>query len=111
MPIVGDWSVIRGNDLQITFGLKPPTNIGGMQIGFFLYKRLGSDSPLVSKYAMSGFISSGVSVVNSGQGSLGITLNSQDTSGLEPGNYVFKVKRLDSGFIGDFSEGTVSILW
>jgi hypothetical protein len=111
MSVVGNFSLDRGADGTLTFGVAPPTAIGGMSIQFLLTKRLGGVSGLYQAWVGSGLNNlSGINITNSGQGYMQITIPSSATSGLDPTNYAFKVARTDSGFYTTLAEGQLVLL-
>lgn len=106
MPIIADYTIVRGEDGAINLDMTPPTAIGGWDVRFYCTKRFGGVSGLITKSVASGYNgASGITVTNSGQGQMRINLNSADTSGLDIGNYSYKVERLNSGFVSCLSQG------
>ena len=100
MPISTDFELARYADGTLVMPLTPPTAIGGWTVRFQIYKRMGGSTPLVTKWAASGFGNgvSGITITNSGQGVLSVPINSSgDMSGQDPGNYFYQFDRLDSG--------------
>ncbi len=54
----------------------------------------------------SGFYAtSGMNIVDSGNGQLSVQVNAGDFSGQSYGNYAFQVHRADSGFATDLTQG------
>jgi anti-sigma factor RsiW len=105
MPIQCDFNFSRYEDGVLSISMRPPVSIGAWNLLFSLSKRFGGE-PTINKYAASGFSNvSGIAVVNSGQGTFSVTINSVDTSGLEYGNYAFQAIRTDSGSRTVLSEG------
>ncbi len=110
MPDYIDFGVIRYSDGLLVLGLTPPVPVGGQSIQFTITRRPGGTTPLVTKSVASGYNgASGVTVTASGIGVLRIALNAPETSGWEPGNYAYQIRRLDSGFITTLTEGFVTI--
>lgn len=111
MAIIQDFSLDRTEDATVTIVMTPPTPIGGWSIRTTLTKRYGSVSGIFDKYVSSGLNgASGITVVDSGLGVFNVKIDSNDTSGLNYGNYVHCSKRLDSGFVTVLTEGFVSIM-
>ena len=79
--------------------MQPPTNIGGQEFVFKVANRFGSEAPFLTKSTASGYGAgqSGITVFNSGQGTLNIRLNAVDFSGRDPINYATWTNRQDSG--------------
>lgn len=107
MPILFDMPLVKFEDGILTVALNPPTAIGGWDIEFRVQKRFGQSSGLIIKQAMSGYITgqSGITFVNSGNGTIDINVNQPDTSGLEFGNYAASVRRMNSGSRSVLSQG------
>lgn len=100
MPALADFNLYKYEDGLLTVPLRPPAAVGGWDIRFTVTLRQGADSSgLIVKSVASGYGggASGISVLNSGQGVLQVTIRAQDTSGLQPGPYAFAIERLDSG--------------
>lgn len=112
MPVYTDLQMVKFEDGTFVVSLAPPAPIGGFSLRWQIMKRFGSTSGLVVKSAASGYGNnvSGINVTNSGAGVMQITLNSSDTSGLDYGNYVHALERLDSGSRTVISEGFFSVL-
>ena len=112
MSTIGDWTVAAGEDATITFPIQPATNILGWDIGMFVNSRLGGSNLLIQKYLASGYVNtSGIDIISITQGVIKIKINSQDTSNLDPGNYGYQVKRLNSGFVTVLAEGHLILTW
>ena len=106
MPVIGDFSIIKLEDGILYVELAPPVAIGGMALSCQVTRRFGGTSGLIQKSVSSGFNgASGISVINSGQGMLSVAIRSQDTSGLDYGNYAFSILRTDSGSRTVLTEG------
>lgn len=103
-----DFALAQYADGTLTVTLSPPVPVGGWEIEWVMQKHFGSESPLVRKSVASGFNgASGIRVTNSGQGEFKVTINSVDTSGLDPINYVHSARRLTSGSRVPLAEGYV----
>ena len=51
-----------------------------------------------------------MNIVNSGQGQFSFTVQSRDTSGMDAGIYAYTIRRIDSGFYTDLTQGYMSLL-
>ena len=98
MPLYSDFTLGKFEDGIVVLELTPPIPIGGMSLEFTLAKRIGA-TPLLTKSAASGFGGgvSGMTILNSGQGLLSISFQSQEMSGLDIGAYACRIARTDSG--------------
>ncbi len=106
MAVYQDFSLIRYEDGVLNFNMEPPEPVGGWSVSFQVFRRFLSTTPLITKSISSGFNNqSGIVVANSGLGQMNITLNAIDTSGFDPGNYAFRIQRLDSGNAFTMTEG------
>lgn len=113
MPTLADFSLAKFQDGVLTIGLAPPTAIGGWDMKFTLQKRLGSaSSGLVNKSYVSGLTNgaSGITITNSGQGTVNIAIKGADTSGLEFGNYAYTFSRTNSGHQDLLAEGYLLLM-
>lgn len=98
MPVHLDFGFSRFEDGALIIELAPPVAVGGWPVEFVVEKRQGSASALRILSAASGFNgTSGVTVVNSGQGVFRVAYQSIYTSGTDFGNYAFSLSRLSSG--------------
>lgn len=108
-----DFTFIKGNDAILVIEMQPPEPIGGWSIQFLVQKRLGTNaSGLVTKSIASGLAAnaSGIEITNSGAGVMQVAINAGDTSGWNPGNYQYKVQRMDSGSVTDLAKGCLMVL-
>ena len=111
MPVYTDITMLKFEDGTFIVSLAPQSPIGGNNLRWQVVKRFGSTSGLITKSVASGYNNvSGINVTNSGAGVMQITLNSSDTSGLDYGNYVYALERLDSCSRTVISEGFFSVL-
>lgn len=94
-----DFSVNKWEDATITIAISPATNIGTWDFDFTVMNRFGGTSGLINKVSSSGYGGgqSGITITNSGQGTLNVRINSPDTSGLCTGLYAFSLERTNSG--------------
>ena len=108
MPVFSSFGSIRLEDGVITIGLAPPAAVGGWNVRFGLALRFGGTEFAV-KTSASGYGGgqSGVTVLDSGQGTWQIPINSADTSGLDAVNLAGTMVRLDSGNRTDIWNGFV----
>lgn len=110
MPAFGDISLVKFEDATFVFPLTPATPVGGWSVEFLLTRRRGEGaSGLVVKSCASGYGAgqSGVSVTDSGLGRFSVAWRGADGSGLDPGNYAFSLRRTDSGFSKELTQGTL----
>lgn len=106
MPVFSNFTWTKFDDGNLLINLDPPTAIGGQNLAFNLGRYFGGEMGTIVKTAASGFNGvSGLTVVNSGQGQMSVALTSLDTSGLDFGNYSYKVARTTSGQVAAFTEG------
>jgi len=111
MPTPADWQLARYEDGFLTIGLQPPVPIGGWEIQLTVKKRFGGTTPLIVKSLTSGYMNvSGLTILNSGNGTIRAQINSPDTSGLAYGNYAYTVDRLTSGSSTCLSEGYFMVM-
>lgn len=110
--VIVDFSFPRYSDAIILLEMSPPEPVGGHSIEFAVYKRIGPDSSgLIVKSVASGFNgASGITITDSGIGVMETNINSQDTSGLQAGNYEFTFNRLDSGLSTALAMGSIILL-
>ena len=106
-----DWSISRLEDAVLEINLTPPVAIGGWNIHTRIQKRFGDvASGILDKWMASGYYgTSGMNIVNSGQGIFNVAINSVETSGLDFGNYCYNVVRLDSGNRSVLVEGYMTL--
>ena len=98
MPLIADFTLARQEDSPLTISMSPTVPIGAWNIEFTCQKRFGGQTDLISKITNSGYNSvSGITIVNSGNGTFSVTINSNETSGLQYGNYAYLIERLGSG--------------
>lgn len=99
MPIYSDFYLSKLEDGIVTIAMSPAVPIGGWNINFNLTKRENSSNVLIKKTVASGYsVVSGITIQDSGQGIFSVRMNSNDTSGFDPGNYAYEIVRMDSGF-------------
>ena len=105
------FSLHKLEDADITVPLVPETAIGGWSVQMQLSKRFGSTSGHILKSMASGYYGvSGMNIVNAGQGQFSFTVQSRDTSGMDAGIYAYTIRRIDSGFYTDLTQGYMSLL-
>ncbi len=113
MPVTTDFSWIRYQDGILNVSLEPPVPIGGWEIEFKVTKRFGSDftSGYFSKCVASGFNGmSGINITNSGQGQFEVSIQSQDTSGMDYGAFAAQCNRISSGARTPLTIGYINVL-
>lgn len=96
-------------DAVLQIQIQPPVSISGWTIRWDLLYRLGSPSPIVSKYLASGYTSgqSGISLFNGQQGSFNVSLFASEISGVALTTNVLahQTWRVDSGLQTPVSYG------
>ncbi len=103
---LADFSMARQTDVTIGIGIEPPVPVGGWAVQFQVTNRFGGSSGLITKSVASGYNGvSGVTVVESGQGTFNVRIGANDTSGLQYGNYAYEFNRLTSGNMVRLVEG------
>jgi len=112
VPIQQNFQVPIANDVVIVITLTPPQPIGNMDLQFQVCKRAGGGSmPLITKSCVSGFYgTSGMNILNSGQGEVSVEINATDTSGLDFGNLWYNFGNVQSGSMSSFTVGYISII-
>ncbi len=110
MPIFGNFSLTLMEAGNVRVGINPPVPIGGMTLQFQVLKRFGGGSGLIIKNVSSGLNAlSGITITDSGIGTMNIGIKASDTSGWDYGLYTYSVNRLDSGFQTCLAEGFFSV--
>jgi len=110
MPVQIDTSFCIQEDVSITVVMTPPVSIINWNVQFSMSHRFGSTNPLITKSMSSGYVNvSGIAPVKTDVGIFNVTIRSQDTSGLPPGNYAYQTQRLDSGSRTVLSLGYISL--
>lgn len=105
------FSLHKREDATVTIPLTPPTNIQGWGMEFFLSYRFGSTSGRIVKSMASGFYGvSGMDVENALEGIFNVSVNGIETSGLDAGNYAYTIRRTNSGYVSDVTQGYLSLL-
>lgn len=111
MAVLTDFAFIKFEDGVLTISMSPPVAIGGWEIQFKTTKRFGGVNNLITKSVSSGYNGqSGITVTNSGAGIFNVALGTQDTSGLEYGNYAAVTQRLNSGSMTTLTEGFLLLM-
>lgn len=112
MAVTLDFTLERRAAGTLNISMTPPTNLGGHDVRFVLWRRenhaSGYVSGLVLKSMASGYGNgvSGIMLVNSGTGEFNVSLAPGDFSGhFEPGLFAFKVVRMTSGQEAVLTEG------
>jgi hypothetical protein len=99
MALHADFSLVQYENGVLAIGLAPPTAIGGMSLVWTLGKRPGGSTINAVRSVASGYnAQSGITITNSGEGQLFVSIYPVDTSGLDPGNYYYTLNKVDSGF-------------
>lgn len=110
MPTIMNFTWTKFDDGNLLINLDPPTAIGGQNLAFNLGRYFGGEMDTIVKTAASGFNGvSGLTVVNSGLGQMSVALQTPDTSGLDYGNYAYRVARTTSGQVATFTEGFMNL--
>ncbi|MDE2098098.1 MAG: hypothetical protein KGL39_12665 [Patescibacteria group bacterium] len=106
MPILMDFALGRAEDGILTVVMTPSVNISGWTIQSQVTNRAGGISGLIVKSCASGFNNvSGINVTDGTKGVFNVTLASNDSSGLNYGNYFVQTNRLDSGSMTHLVQG------
>lgn len=112
MPADANFPLIKYEDGHLTVCLSPPAAVSGWSVRLTVSRRFGSPDPLFRKYNVPGDPSSyasGVAVTDAAVGRFRCRVASQDTSGLQPGNYAFSFERVDSGSRTLLARGYLSL--
>lgn len=106
MPVIIDFQLGKFENGVLVVEMHPPTPIGGWGIQFDLCHRMGGTA-VVTKSCASGYGNgvSGITVISSGDGRLQVSLLPSEVSGLNAGNYYYRVFRTDSGVASDVTTG------
>jgi hypothetical protein len=83
--------MVRAQDLTLVFTMAPPQVITGWAITFAVYTALGG-SAVVTKT-----VGAGITISDAGKGIISVALAKGDTAGQTVQDYVWAVKRTDSG--------------
>lgn len=108
MPIISDWPQPLDDDGNLTIGIIPPIPIGGMSLLFLLGTRFGDldSNPLITFSVASGYSgASGLTITNSGKGTLQASFSMARKSGWDEGAYAYRLRRADSGYSTTLVEG------
>jgi hypothetical protein len=105
MTMEADFAFCRYCDGVLTVSMAPPVAIGGWSLQVEFSHRMGSAEPLFTRYAASGYVGSGITVVSSGAGIFTVQVDAPDTSGMQLKNYACLAKRTDSGSRTDIFKG------
>lgn len=107
-----DFVWTKWDDGTLVVEMADPIPVGGLSIEFKTQRRFGDDfaSGYVTKSMASGFYGvSGMNIVNSGEGKFNVAIAGVDTSGMDCGEYAFKIARTDSGSRTSYTEGYMSL--
>src|SRR4051794_1726099 len=88
MSVQSNISFFQGEDLLLTFTMTPPTDISGWTLSSTVKDKLGGTTQFTPTYA----------ITDAGRGVFTLTWTRAQTSALTPGDYVWDVRRTDSGF-------------
>ena len=106
MPIQADFPWVKFEEGNLNVEINPAVNVSGWSIQMTTTKRFGGSSGLIVKSCASGFNNvSGINVTNGTLGKFTVKLFTENTSGLEYGNYATVIERLDSGSRATITEG------
>ena len=102
-----DFPLPLHSDGTLQVNMVPPAPISGWSIQFDLMYRFNSPQPIVSKYLASGYTAdqSGCTLVDGSIGIFQIALHPPEVSGLNDGNFAYRVFRTDSGSATDVTAG------
>ena len=107
-----DFSLDRWDDGTLNLDMTPPTNLGGVDVRFHIWRRRpnvsGFTSGLVVKSCNSGYGNgvSGITVVDSGAGRISIAVFGTDLSGtFDAGLMAYNIVKFVSGQVSVLVEG------
>lgn len=109
MSVIADFSITRFDDGVLSVSLAPPAPISAWNIQFEVARRFGGDAFYKQYYASGYNAVSGISITNSGQGVFNVPFFGSRMSGMDCGNYAYKITRTGSGVVTTLSEGY--IIW
>lgn len=97
--IYSDFNLALYTNMALTVSIEPPTAAGGWNVDFRVQNVFGfASGPLILKSVNSGYNTvSGITVTNSGQGTIQINFIPGDTSGLVAKPYCYAINRYLSG--------------
>lgn len=106
MPTIIDFTLARSERGSMTVSTNPPTAIGGWSLQYTQTLYHGGLTALVTKSMASGFYNtSGMTILNSGQGIYSVNLFPAEVSGLDPAAYAYGISRTDSGYQTELVKG------
>ena len=91
MPPEQTIRIIRNQDLTLVCSMAPPQDVTGWSIEFSVYTALGG-SRIIDKT-----VGAGITITDAGKGVISIALAKTDTSSQAVQDYVWAIKRVDSG--------------
>lgn len=102
-----NFQIYQNTDNTIQLTLIPVTNVSAWSISFTSWNRFYGISGLISLTTNSGYsnYTSGMSIISSGTGVIGIKIPAAATSGWNPGAFAFSVNRAGSGVSTVLAEG------
>src|SRR5687768_16887689 len=103
MSIASHLTWFRSDDVRIVARAVAPTDVTGWAVTFQVRDSLGGTSR-ITKTTGGG----GISLTDAGRGVLTIIIAKADTQGLAPGNYVWDLKRTDTGSNTVLAHGTLT---
>ena len=100
----------KGQDVILRINMAPPQPVSGWMGEFYLTTHPDGDR-IFTKYFASGFTAgqSGITLIDGGIGSFDITIDTVDTSGLDPGNRYGNFWRTNSGFHTKMAAGYITL--
>lgn len=104
-PTIANVSFYKGEDVDLTVTLSPPTNITGWSLQFTLRKQYGDAAALLTKT-----IGAGITVTDATNGVFKVALASADSAGLELKAYVYDIQRTDAGNRTVLTIGNLTLL-
>lgn len=101
-----NFQVYPNADALIQIQMSPVVPIGGWNVEFIVKNRFYGISGLIVQSMASGYGSyqSGMAVINSGTGIMGIRISGGSISGFQ-GAYAYSINRLGSGVASTIAEG------
>jgi hypothetical protein len=99
MSVQSNLEFFQGEDILLTFSLVPPQDITGWTLTGTVRNQLGG----TSQFTFS------PSVTDAGRGVFTASWSRSQTSGLSPGDYVWDIRRTDSGKNTVLAHGQITV--
>lgn len=98
-------SFYKGEDITLTVTMSPVTNITGWTLQFMVKKQYGDATAQITKT-----VGSGITITDATNGVFTVAIARADTSGLDPGVYVFDIQRTNAGNQTVLTIGNLTLL-